>query len=170
MLAGHAAALPVQFSAVSQTPVEARQTVVLGRNVLAGHAADDPVQFSAVSQTPPEARQTYELGRNPVPGHARLTPSQTPLVSHAPAAAAQTVPAPAGMQTSVVSLQPPTQPETGQRAPEPVQAPAPLHVSVSVQNCPSLQAAPAGLFDQDVRLTAGSHHWHGLAGLPAPDA
>jgi hypothetical protein len=80
------------------------------------------------------------------------------LVSHAPAAAAQTVPAAAGVQTSVVSLQPPTQPETGQRAPAPVQAPAPLHVSVSVQNRPSLHAVPDGLGDQAVRLTAGSHH------------
>jgi hypothetical protein len=57
-LAGHAAADPVQRSATSQTPAEARQTVAVDLKASAGHAAADPVQFSAMSQTPFDGRQT----------------------------------------------------------------------------------------------------------------
>ena len=58
MSAGQLAEIPVHVSATSQTPVDARQTVLLDANASAGHADDVPVQVSATSQTPVDARQT----------------------------------------------------------------------------------------------------------------
>jgi len=55
---GHAALEPVQLSVASQTPAEARHTVLEGRKVFAGHAAPVPLQVSATSQTPAEARHS----------------------------------------------------------------------------------------------------------------
>ena len=80
------------------------------------------------------------------------------------------VPDAAYVHTSVTSLQPATQPETGQRAPAPTQVPVALQVSVSVQNWPSLHAVPGGLGDHEVWLTAGWHDWHWFAGFVAPVA
>ena len=57
---GHAALNPVQFSAGSQTPLEARQIVVLDTKVSAGHCVLVPVQFSVTSQTPVEGRQIVD--------------------------------------------------------------------------------------------------------------
>ena len=61
-LPGHALLLPVQFSAGSQEPVEARQTVEFDAYPSIGHAAAEPVQYSATSQTPFCARQTVVNG------------------------------------------------------------------------------------------------------------
>jgi hypothetical protein len=54
--AGHAALVPVQFSALSHSPADPRHTVVAALNVSAGHAPLVPVQVSALSQTPAEER------------------------------------------------------------------------------------------------------------------
>ena len=45
--AGHAAELPVQFSARSHSPAAERQVVVLDRKTSAGHAPLEPVHVSA---------------------------------------------------------------------------------------------------------------------------
>ena len=54
--AGQLTPVPLQFSATSQTPADARQTSVDGLTLSAGHSAPEPVQFSAMSHTPAEAR------------------------------------------------------------------------------------------------------------------
>ena len=105
-----------------------------------------------------------------MPGHVSAVPLQTPSSAQPPAAPAQTVPAGAGVQTSVTSLHPATQPETGQRRVTCVQAPAALHASVAEQKSPSLHGVPAGLSDHEVRLVVGSHHRHWSAGFVAPAA
>jgi hypothetical protein len=53
---GHAALVPVQFSAVSHVPAEERQTVVEETKLFAGHAPLVPVHVSARSHTPAEER------------------------------------------------------------------------------------------------------------------
>src|SRR5450432_4551690 len=83
--AGHAAEDPVQFSATSQTPADARQGVVFGRNPSAGHAAEDPVQFSATSQTPADARQGVVADANPSAGQVAEVPVQFSAMSQMPA-------------------------------------------------------------------------------------
>ena len=50
--------VPVQLSATSQTPVEARQTVDVGAKPSAGQALVEPVQLSVASQVERPARQT----------------------------------------------------------------------------------------------------------------
>jgi len=59
---GHAALDPVQLSATSQDPAEARQTVDEEAKPFAGQVAPVPVQVSATSQGPDEARQTVLEG------------------------------------------------------------------------------------------------------------
>src|SRR6266446_3619601 len=49
---GHVAVDPVQFSAGSQIPAEARQIVLEGRKRLGGQVELVPVQFSATSHPP----------------------------------------------------------------------------------------------------------------------
>src|SRR5207244_2031252 len=88
---GHAALDPVQFSATSHEPAEARQTVLEDWKPSAGHAALDPEQFSAASHGPAEARQTVLEDWKPSPGHAALDPVQVSATSHGPAEARQTV-------------------------------------------------------------------------------
>ena len=105
-----------------------------------------------------------------MPGQVSAVPLQTPSSAQLPAAPAQTVPNGAGVQTSVVSLHPATQPATGQRGVTWAHAPAALHASVAEQNRPSLHAVPAGLSDHEVRLVVGSHHRHWSAGFVAPAA
>jgi len=83
--AGHAAPLPVQFSARSQMPAALRQTVLVGANALPGQFADEPVQFSAGSHTPAELRHTVELGWRASPGQPSFVPSQFSAMSHTPA-------------------------------------------------------------------------------------
>jgi hypothetical protein len=55
---GQLADEPVQVSAASHSPAEARQTVDDERNPSVGHAVLVPVQVSATSQKPADARQT----------------------------------------------------------------------------------------------------------------
>src|SRR5262249_25561702 len=70
--AGQAQELPVQFSATSHCPAEARHTVLENTKASAGHAALVPVQFSARSQTPVVERQTVVEG-------AKASTAQLPL-------------------------------------------------------------------------------------------
>ena len=58
MSEGHAALDPVQLSATSQGPAEARQTVDDDEKLFAGQFGPVPVQFSAGSHGPADARQT----------------------------------------------------------------------------------------------------------------
>ena len=58
----HAALDPVQFSATSQGPAAARQTVDDDAKPFAGQLGPVPVQFSATSHGPAEARQTVLEG------------------------------------------------------------------------------------------------------------
>jgi len=58
MSEGHAALDPVQFSATSQGPAEARHTVDDDAKPFAGQLGPVPVQFSATSHGPAEGRQT----------------------------------------------------------------------------------------------------------------
>jgi hypothetical protein len=60
--AGQAAALPVQASATSQTPAEARHSVPVPTNPSAGQPVSLPVQLSATSQVPATARQVTLAG------------------------------------------------------------------------------------------------------------
>jgi hypothetical protein len=55
-LAGQVVLDPVQFSATSQTPAEARHTI--DDNASGGHAALAPVHVSSGSHTPADGRQT----------------------------------------------------------------------------------------------------------------
>src|SRR5207244_1027049 len=61
---GQVALDPVQFSATSHTPAEARHSVVAGLKSSTGQVALAPVQFSATSHTPAEARQTVLADTN----------------------------------------------------------------------------------------------------------
>lgn len=56
--AGQAALVPVQVSATSHTPADARHTVVFGLKAFTGQSALVPVQVSATSHTPAAGRQT----------------------------------------------------------------------------------------------------------------
>ena len=58
---GHAAEMPVQASATSHTPADARHTVDDGWKVSAGHEALVPVQLSARSHTSVAVRHTVVL-------------------------------------------------------------------------------------------------------------
>src|SRR6185436_10381618 len=79
---GQGAEEPVQFSAVSQMPAEARHVVEFGTKLSAGHVLLIPSQLSATSQTPAALRQTALL--LPSAGQAAAEPvhfsagSQTP--------------------------------------------------------------------------------------------
>ena len=61
---GQGALEPVQFSAGSQTPVDARHCVVELWKRSVGHVAVEPVQFSATSHTPADVRQVCVDARN----------------------------------------------------------------------------------------------------------
>src|SRR5207244_407201 len=56
--AGQLADVPVQFSAGSHSPAEARHTTKLGRKSSGGQTVLVPVQFSSISQGPAEGRHT----------------------------------------------------------------------------------------------------------------
>ena len=100
------------------------------------------------------------------PGRQRPEPLQvSPPLQYRPSL--HGAPRRENVQTSPTSLQPVTQAVSGHRAPTPVQTP-PLQASVSVQNCPSLQAVPFVLGDQAIVLSDGWHDWHWLAGFVAP--
>src|SRR5439155_930995 len=91
--AGHAAPDPVQFSATSHGPAEARHTVLEDWKASAGHAALDPVQVSATSHAPADARQTVLEAWKPSAGPAARDPAPLPATSQGPAEGRHTVPA-----------------------------------------------------------------------------
>src|SRR6185295_5087121 len=74
--AGQVAVLPVQFSAGSQTPPEARQVVLLGTNALAGQFLLTPSQSSVISQSPADTRQVVPFGSTRSAGQFGLPPVQ----------------------------------------------------------------------------------------------
>ena len=95
---GHAAPLPVHFSATSQPLLSAARQVTAGvaaTNPSVGQAAFVPSQVSATSQGPAAARQVTAglAATNPSVGQDLLAPSQTSALSHGPAAARQVTPA-----------------------------------------------------------------------------
>ena len=95
--AGQVAEFPVQLSAKSHCPVDARHTVVAGRKPSAGQLADVPLHASATSQDPAAARQTVPLVIKVFAGQVVEVPVQVSATSQAPFAARQTAPAlPAG--------------------------------------------------------------------------
>jgi hypothetical protein len=79
---GQAADEPVQFSAMSHSPTDARQTVADARNPSVGQVNAVPLHVSATSQAPAEARQTVPAVRGvQVPRcPARLHAPQVPLL------------------------------------------------------------------------------------------
>jgi hypothetical protein len=97
---------PVQFSATSHTPADARHTVVEGAKASAGQSALDPVQFSTSSQIPADVRHTVPDATNMSAGHAALEPVQLSATSHTPADARQTVPDDANMFAGQAALDP----------------------------------------------------------------
>src|ERR671937_434800 len=83
MSGGHAALSPVQDSATSQTPAEARHCVVLFAS--AGHCVFTPLQVSVMSHAPAEARQTNPFGRFVSVGQLSPSPVHVSATSHGPA-------------------------------------------------------------------------------------
>ena len=59
---GHAAAVPLQFSATSHTPAEVRQPTAGGANPSTGQAAETPSHDSLTSHTPASGRHTTVVG------------------------------------------------------------------------------------------------------------
>jgi hypothetical protein len=88
--AGHVGLEPLQTSARSQTPADARHCVPFGVKVSAGHAAAEPVQFSAGSHDPADGRQTVALETKLLLGQFGPVPVQTSAVSQSPALGRQT--------------------------------------------------------------------------------
>ena len=144
--AGQAAAAPVQFSAESQTPADARQTVLAARKPSVGQATAEPSHVSATSQTPAEARHTVPLPATPSLGQAALEPEHVSATSHTPADARQTVvagwklsPGQAFSAPSQVSAVSQTPADARQTVPAPTLASAghpaelPVHDSVASQ-------------------------------------
>src|SRR5437899_1602611 len=93
--AGQAALAPVQVSATSQTPAEARHSTVTALKPSVGQALLTPSQLSATSQAPAAGRHTAVLLASA--GQESVVPVQVSATSHAPAEARHTAPAlPAG--------------------------------------------------------------------------
>jgi hypothetical protein len=82
--AGQVALLPVQLSATSHSPAEARHWVVLEANPSAGQVLLLPVQNSATSQVPAEARHEVVLGCLASAGQVAVVPVQNSATSHTP--------------------------------------------------------------------------------------
>ena len=59
---GQSMLTPLQFSATSQTPADARHSYVSGLTVSDGQSAEEPVQFSATSQSPTAGRHSVVSG------------------------------------------------------------------------------------------------------------
>src|SRR5258705_6798793 len=78
---------PLQLSAVSHPPAEARHSKLLGFTTSAGQLTPVPVHVSSASQTSPEpGRHTVEAGWKTSTGQAWVaTPLQLSAVSHTPA-------------------------------------------------------------------------------------
>jgi hypothetical protein len=119
-----------QFSATSQSPAAARQTVELGAKASAGQAAPEPVQCSAASHTPVDALHTVELGWNASVGQAALDPVQCSATSQSPADARQTV----ALDWKV---------SPGQTGPEPVHVSATSHAPADGRQTVAPDANPS---------------------------
>ena len=89
---GQAAALPVQFSALSQAPAVARHTVAEDLYLLVGHALEAPSQVSARSHPPATARHVLPLESTTSVGQVVLTPLQVSARSQLPLAARHVLP------------------------------------------------------------------------------
>jgi hypothetical protein len=105
--AGQDATVPLQSSAGSQVPVEARQEKPDARSVSAGHAAAVPVHISATSQVPAAARHVTEAAAKAFAGQVVAVPLQVSATSHPPAAAARQTVAEAAVTVPQVPLAPP---------------------------------------------------------------
>jgi hypothetical protein len=90
--AGHAPDVPVQLSATSHGPADARQTVLADWKA-STHVFAVPLQWSGASHAPPfdEPVHVAVLGWKPSAGHALDVPVQLSAASHGPAEARQTV-------------------------------------------------------------------------------
>lgn len=88
---GQLADAPLQTSATSQAPAEARQTVETAK-ASAGQPADVPVHDSATSQSPAEARHSVAEGTKASAGQAAELPLQTSAMSQGPAEGRHSVP------------------------------------------------------------------------------
>src|SRR5204862_449993 len=108
--AGHAPLDPVQLSATSHWPAEARQTVTDDLNASLQVVASVPEQCSAASssQTPPCELPVHAAvaGLKASAGHAPLDPVQLSATSHWPAEARQVVAADLKASLQVVALVP----------------------------------------------------------------
>jgi len=86
-------AVPVQLSATSHSPAEARHTVPPGVTTSTGQLLFVPSQLSGAShESPDPARHTNVLGWTPSGGQVVLIPVQVSATSHAPLATRQTAP------------------------------------------------------------------------------
>jgi hypothetical protein len=90
-LPGQAPEVPVQFSATSQEPAAARQTVVLADSVFEGQLDVTPSQVSAGSQIPVDARQVVVVPESVSTGHVAAPPVQFSDGSQTPVDARQSV-------------------------------------------------------------------------------
>jgi hypothetical protein len=91
--AGQLALLPVQLSAMSHGPADARQTVAVDWKLSAGQLALLPVQFSTASHGPADPRQTVAADASASLGQSRLVPVQVSATSQVPVEARHIVPA-----------------------------------------------------------------------------
>jgi hypothetical protein len=82
--AGQLAPVPVQLSATSHSPAEARHCLVLEAKPSAGQLLLLPVQLSATSHVPAEARHVVVLGCFASAGHVAVLPVQYSATSHTP--------------------------------------------------------------------------------------
>jgi hypothetical protein len=95
VLTGQVPALPVQTSAMSQTPCEARHSTPMLSSASAGQVASEPLQVSARSQPPTAARHVTPLPASTSAGQLAEVPLQVSATSQVPAATRHTVLAPA---------------------------------------------------------------------------
>src|SRR5207245_1985059 len=172
------ALVPVQFSAGSHSPAEARQTVLEGLKASAGQTVLEPVQLSSTSHTPAAARHTvpaFPAGcwqASFVPSHwssvhgllsavhavpAGLLTSDERRVgihgqfsagSHSPAEAWQTVLE--GLKASA-----------GQTVLDPVQLSSTSHTPAAARH--TVPAFPAGCW----QVSFVPSHWSSVQGLPS---
>jgi len=169
--AGQDADVPVQLSATSHCPVEARHTVADGLNPSAGQEVEVPVQLSATSHVPAAARHTapafptgcWQVTSVPLqvsavqglpssvqavplafllsPGQVALLPLQVSAASQSPAAARQTVED--GWNPSAgQAMDVPLQVSATSQAPAEARQTVPLGQAVQVPRCAAWLQAP----------------------------
>src|SRR5207244_4327638 len=173
--AGHAALDPVQFSAASHVPAEARHTVLEGLKASVGQTVLEPVQLSSTSHTPAAARHTvpaFPAGcwqSSLLPSHSSRLHGLPALVHAVPAALLAAVgqfgPFPA--QFSAASHSPPVPYTTlfrslkasvGQTVLEPVQLSSTSHTPAAARH--TVPAFPAGCWQSSL-LPSHSSRLHG---------